>query len=279
MMQRRSILGAGASLLAAGLVTPVAAVTSKIDFTDTLTMKRAYARMRGLAPDKVAMWWYSGTIYGQRHFEVQEPLIRMEGFSFNKVKVTEDGKLQQTISEAGYYSDLKTGEILTDWVNPLNGQKCKPRHYTLVQNILSDETSFKLTDSNLQPLDTRGKVGPANIIGDTVWIAEVFSNKYVVPKREGRDAMEDPGPFLVRSSLSTFSAKIPDLEGNEEFVPAQLAYQSYGGFVPWMRMGREVATMNTVLMGKKVKSPNEMPKSLRERYEADHPGWLADPKI
>ncbi len=278
--ERRTLLSAGAGLATLATVGTAHAAKAAYDFDKTPDMLAAYARIRGLTPTKLAMWWYAGTIYGQRENEVQEPLVRMEGFSFNRVEVTPDGKLKQVISEAGYYRDLVTNEILSEWTNPLNAQKCKPRHYTLVQNILADETSFKLTDSNMQPVDTRGRTGPAQVMGDTVWIGETFSNKYEVPKRPGSDPMMYPGQFIVRSSLSQFSAKVSDLaDRSREYVPAQLSYQSYGGFVPWMRMGREPGVMNTQLSGRKIKSLDELPKSLRDRFEADHAGWLANPKI
>ncbi len=253
---------------------------AKLDFSKNVDVFKAYARMRGLTPKKLALWWYAGTIYVQRDGEVLLPFLNIEGFSFSRIQVTPEGKLDQVLAEAGYYKDVTTGEVIGEWTNPLNNQKVKPRHYSLVQHIIADETSITMTDTNLQPIATHGRIGPAMVSGDTVWIGENFSNKYEIPKREGRDPLEYPGQFIVSSSLATFESKISDLnDANKEFVPSSLSYQSISGYMPWMRMGRERGTVNWQLSGRKLRSLDELPVDLRKRLEADHPGWLANPKI
>jgi hypothetical protein len=278
-MDRRAALTATAGLAFAAAVTPAQAKPA-LDVSTTLGAFQAYARMRGVTPQKLGLWWYAGLIHVQREGEVLVPFLKVEGFSFNRIQVTPDGKLDQVLAEAGYFKDVETEEILSDWTNPLTGLKVKPKHYKLVQHILADEISIAIKDTNMQPMSTHGRIGPAMVSGDIVWVGENFSNKYEVPQREGRDPMEYAGQFIVGSSLATFESKLSDLaDAKKEFVPATLSYQSLSGYMSWLRMGREKGLINWQLFGRKLRTMDEAPKSLLARLDADYPGWLADPKI
>ena len=276
MLTRRSSLGLAAGLAA----SPAFAAAPKLDLTEPRAYYTAYARMRGLTPTKLGMWWYAGTIFGERKDEVQIPILRIEGFSFNRIGVLPDGSLSQVLAEAGYFCDLATGQPLEKWVNPLNKQTCEIHHYKLVQKINATPTGITLQDTNMQPVATEGRIGPATISGDDVWISENFSNKYAIPHKPEMDPAMYPGPVIVGTSLATFSAKLSDLaDPTREFVPSLLAYQSMSGFLPFMRMGREPGLVNWQLMGRKVKSVAEMPATLRARFDKDYPGWVTNPGI
>jgi hypothetical protein len=279
MVTRRASLGLAAGLMAGPALgkSPDAGAEA---LKDTRAMFGAYARMRGVSPQSLGMWWYAGTVFAERAGEVQEPILGVEGFSFNRIAVLPDGRLSQVLAEAGYFKDLVTGAIAMEWINPLNRQACKPQHYRLVQRIVASADSIALTDTNMQPVDTRGRIGPALISGDQVWIAENFSNKYAIPRRDGADPATYPGPTLVATSLATFSARLSDVRDPKlAFVPTLLAYQSTSGFMPWMRMGREPGLINWQLMGRKLRSAAEMPAALRARFDQDHPGWVDNPGI
>ena len=272
-MQRRTLLLTGGAAVAAPFA---AAAAADPDFSRTADMFAAYARMRGRGTAGPGLWWYSGTAFGQRAGEVQEALLGIEGFSFNRLTVNADGTLSQHMAETGYFKDLKTGAILDTWVNPYNGQTVKPGHYHTHQNVTATVDSLKSEETGRPPAQTKGRIGPAMIGADTTWITENFSSKLTLPKRDGEDAPTT----LIATSMATFSALTRDLANKTlDFVPSTLTFQSISGFLPWMGMGREAGVSVWQLMGRKVKSAADCPPALRARIAADFPGWLENPGV
>ena len=128
--------------------------------------------------------------------------------------------------------------------------------------------------------NTKGRIGPAAVNGDGVWITENFGARFTLPKRENLDPKEDVGDTLANASLAVFEAKLSDLQNAKlDSVPSTLNFTSLGGWMPWMRMGRTTGSMVWQLYGHKVKSIDAIQPNLRARLEKDYPGWLENPGI
>lgn len=279
---RRETLAAAAGLALVVGSKAQAAKSLNLDLTKTVDSYRAYTKMRGAAEGKLALWWYTGTVWLKVEDKIPEQVLTIDGFSFQRLSIKPDGSLVQLMAEAGYFKDAEGKVIADTWVNPFNNETCKPRHYKSNQTIIA-KPDTSLTGEEGGRMDGRnmkGRIGPASVNGDQVWIPENFGARFVLPPRDNIDPKEDVGGVLANASLASFTAKLSDIQNAElESAPSSMHFQSLGGFLPWMRMGKTPGAMNWQLFGHKVASVDAIAAPLRARLEKDYPGWLKDPGI
>ena len=277
-IDRRTLLATGAAIAA----VPARATSFNFDLTKNADIYRAYTRMRGGGDGVTGLWWYTGNVWLQAEDKIAQHVLSIDGFSFQKLTVQSDGTMTQQMSEAGYFKDPKTGKIADDWVNPINGEVCKPKHYKSTQTIIATADGGLKGDEGgrMSAAEFKGRIGPAAINGDQIWIDENFATKFMLPKRDNVDPKEDVGAYIAAASLATFTAKLSDVQNKDlAFVPSQLHFQTMNGWIPWMRMGRTPGSQAWQLYGQKVKDISALPAALRARYEKDYPGWLEKPGI
>jgi len=113
---------------------------SALPYNDPEWNRDAMARLMGdLKFGKQKFGWYSGVISGVRQGEKVQPLVGFEGFSFARLIDEGNGVYAKLLREVGFYTDLETGEILDEWVNPYTSEKVKVVH------IANDPFNYKIS--------------------------------------------------------------------------------------------------------------------------------------
>lgn len=279
-MNRRHLVSAAMAL---PLAMPARAAASlDLDLAKTADVYRAYVKMRGAGEGRLALWWYTGTVWLKVDDQLPQQVLTIDGFSFQRLSLKPDGTLVQLMAEAGYFKDADGREILDTWVNPMNGETCKVRHYKSNQTILArpDTTLSGDEGGRLDGRTMKGRIGPASVNGDQVWIPENFGARFAVPQRENLDPKEDIGATIATASLAVFTAKLSDVQNPDlDSVPSTLHFQNLGPPRPWMRFGRANVAQTWQLFGHKVAGLDAVPAPLRARLDRDYPGWLASPGI
>lgn len=108
-------------------------------FADNYWNRDAFARLQGdLDFGKQKFGWYKGQVLGVRKDEKVRPLCGFEGFSFSRLIDNGDGVYKKVLREVGFYTDLRTGEVLEEFVNPYTQEKVKVVH------IANDPFNFKI---------------------------------------------------------------------------------------------------------------------------------------
>jgi hypothetical protein len=281
MLNRRDAIIASAALAATASTTAVAK-SLNLDLSKTVDSYRAYVKMRGAGEGKLALWWYTGTVWLKVESQVPRQVMTIDGCSFQRLSMRPDGSLVQLMAEAGYFKDADGNAILETWVNPFNQEVCKVRHYKSNQTIIAKpDTSLTGEEGGRMDGDNMiGRIGPASVNGDQVWIPENFGARFAIPKRENVDPLEDFGDVLANASLASFTAKLSDIQNADlESAPSTMHFQNLGPQRPWMRFGKTNVAQTWQLFGHKVASIDAIPTPLRARLEKDYPGWLADPGI
>ncbi|MDO6475131.1 DUF1838 family protein [Alteromonas sp. 1_MG-2023] len=126
-------LGAGFAGVAAGCGaavtpgdTPSSVDYSSLKYKDNLWNRDAWARLMGdLDFGKEKFGWFKGTVNGVREGEKVKPLFGFEGFSVARLVDEGNGSYQKLLREVGFYTDLKTGEVLETFDNPYTGETVK----------------------------------------------------------------------------------------------------------------------------------------------------------
>ncbi len=270
-MKRRDVLGTALLGLAAGSTITRQAMAA-LKASDAANLLKTYALMRG-RPNGMALWWYTGTVWGKQTNEIAQPMFGVQGLTFNRITVRGDGSIEQKLTGRGWYSDLKTGQPLERWTNPITGESRTPPHIKSfqIQMIAADGTMPPRDEAAMDAFS--GKIDGLTINGDTVWLTENFVAKYKP------DAARN-GAVNTTSSLSTFTAKVRDVENTEaDFVPAYLNYQSLGSWPAWMNMGDMQGVLSWQTRGQKVQSAEAAPADLRAWIDQKHPNFLKTPGI
>ncbi len=132
-MDRRSLLfaagAAGAAATAAPMLAHAATPSLKGPYLDLTTGKGNLilkARLMGnLDESKEKFGDGSGVVSSVRPGEAVKQLMGFEIFSVGRLNKQPDGSFRFFHREVVYYTDLKTGEVLTEYDNPFTGERVK----------------------------------------------------------------------------------------------------------------------------------------------------------
>jgi hypothetical protein len=230
----------------------------------------------------MAMHWYSGRYWGKRAMQAAIQFFRVDGFSFNKMVLHKDGSLSQDMVEVGFWLDPVGGFPLDEWTNPYNGLSCRPQHYKSSQSLKFLPDGQGARNGELPAgMKFSGKITDPIVQGDTVWIGEdLIVESIRPPAKTDADPSTILPPIMTATSLVTYTMRLADVRKSDStWLPSTMNYQTMGNWYPWMRMGYETGQCMFQLTGKKLRSLDEIPASLRALIDQRHPGFLQNPGI
>ena len=279
MTTRRQALAALTTAVPAIAADALFAAGHNFDLSNRDNVIAAYARMRGNLDGTPGMWWYRGNFFAKRAGEVAERVLKIEGFSFNRLARREDGRFDQTMAEAGYFIDPVSDDIADEWINPLNGRSCSPSHYKSNQSIVVGPDGVSGSEEAEVEVEFTGTV-EAQAFDEKVWVTENMVTTFPNPRNKADDPLGYSGPLITLTSLAAFTGQMADLQNKSlTFMPATLHFQNLAPWMPWMKMGQESGLTTWQLLGTKVNSSDNIPDRLRRRLDADYPGWLKEPGV
>ncbi|MFK8016426.1 MAG: DUF1838 family protein [Gammaproteobacteria bacterium] len=244
------VVGLGAAQAAAltsakGLEASNAVDYSTLKYGDNYWNRDALGRIMGdLDFGKQKFGWYRGKVMGVKPGEKNRELVGFEGFSFARLKDTGKGVYEKLLREVGYYTDLKTGEVLEEWHNPYLDETVKVVH------IANDPFNFKIGPFYPKP-PSYGGLNAAKIPDIPMllpWV-EVGNNQVMLQSNVHlfyRNALqpdkwprESSGTMNRVSELFTYVFDRDDLANPE--VTSLLFSGSWNRitpWLPWMLMGQ-----------------------------------------
>lgn len=238
-----SLAASAATVLGSGSkVTPEKLKGDYLDLTTPQDNMLAYARLLGnLDTSKTKYGWYSGVVQAVRDNQKLEDLFIMEGFSCAKLIEQEDGTFQKVLREVGYYKDLKTGEIMEEWDNPLTGEKVR------VVPIANDPFNHTITREYPQPpsydgLNTETRPPIPFILGwlprgETMNLDTHIHLLYPSAMQPDEWPRESPGPMTRVTEHFLYQIPNPDLQDESKTsVGYNGTWSRTTPWLPWMLM-------------------------------------------
>jgi len=108
--------------------------------------KIAYARTQGNLDESVQKTgWFKGYVMGVRPGEAIRDLFGFAGFGVSRLQQNEDGSIAKILREVGYYTDLRSGEVLEEWENPYTNETVP------VVPIANDPFNYVISDHFPEP--------------------------------------------------------------------------------------------------------------------------------
>lgn len=189
--------------------------------------------------------WFKGVVHGIRDGEKVRDLVGFSGFSAAKLLPNDPGEdpgYKKVLREIGFYTDLKTGEVLEEWHNPYLDETVK------VVPIANDPFNHTITDYYPAPPNYGGlnkdkppkiplqldweRRGPMLLLSSRI---NLFYPSALQPKKWPR---ENGSSFNQVSEM--FLYQIPWAEMQD---PAVTGVETTGTWIrvtpwlPWMLMG------------------------------------------
>ncbi|MBK6597779.1 MAG: DUF1838 family protein [Proteobacteria bacterium] len=258
--------------LSALLLLPIAAATAAsaagkatVDLTDPVTQLEAYVRVVGDTSGKPYTAYAEGTVYAVVPGAKARPVfgVRVLGRGrFEKI----DGGYQRLSREIGFYTDLKTGEILATWYNPYMEREVE------VVPIQNDPVNRKFIAGQGTPIRQM-------IAGDNVIFYREIPLRYPNPLDRENYPLYSSGDFYEAVELFNDYANMRDLANPKlSSVPSTGSWSRIGPWLPWMEMGQhEGHLLYHARAVKPINGLNGVPAKLREHIAKTAPKFLEAP--
>jgi hypothetical protein len=204
----------------------------------------AYARIQGdLDFGKQKYGWYKGYVMGVRPGEKVRDLFGFEGFGAVKLELMPDGSIRKILREVGLYTDLRSGEVLEEWLNPYTNEQVR------VVPVANDPYNFTIQEYFPEPPKFGGQnketapripfILPWKQRGDRVDM-EIHIHLYypnvLNPEKWPR---ESAGKFVQASEMFAHHMKAEDLQNPKlTALPFHGTWNRITPWLPWMLMGQ-----------------------------------------
>lgn len=220
----------------------------KGDFLDLTTPRGnrdAWARLLGNTDmESTKYGYYHGLVQGVRPGEAVRDLVGFTGFSCAKLMPNEGGDpgYRKVLREVGYYTDLKSGEIIEEWTNPYFDEVVK------VVPIANDPFNHTITDFYPAPPSYGGlnQDAPPKIPlmldfsrnNDRLNLFSHINLFYPSALRPDQWPRESSGPFNQVTENFLYQIDWNDMQdANKTSVEYDGSWSRITPWLPWMLMG------------------------------------------
>jgi hypothetical protein len=275
--------GVGALRVAASAAVS-AAPQHDLDLQNPADLSYVFRKLAYSADGELGFWYLTSTRHGLVDAELI-PFWQMNIGRFFAVKDLPGGGYVVTQMGIAFYTDLKTGELLRTFRNPLTGRSVKlpygkpspaefaapsPRRadYELTEAMGSQAPNAQMHVTGALPT---GTLGPAWLDGDHVWIQQDH-----LLKATGAAA---GGPRSRVNDLTTYFGSWRDIRDPKiTMPPAGHAFTDINNWPEFLEMGDQPGVYYSRGMGFKASSFGEMPDIWRRLMRQEFPEIASDPR-
>ncbi len=253
-----------------------------INLNDPAESLRHFTRIFGdINPENFTTGWFEGTVYANiGDSDKVIPLLGLEGIGTMRCQPvqTEQGPGFRVFNrELAFYKDLRTGQFIDEWQNPLNGKLVEtfPMHNMTVNAETAPILKFDVEGTEISiPFPATWRT-----VGDYVF--STFEIHTSVPSELKPDEwpMESPGPMTRISEMFQRSCRMSELATDATSVPFTGTWTRLSSWYPWMLMGQAKGHMFFRANMAKLNSPDEIPPAFIEKAMQKHEAYLEPPSL
>ena len=239
---------------------------------------------------------YHGIMYGRAGGKRHEPLFGYTGTGVMQAKFDEDSNLLIRGKETGFFTDLATGEILEEWLNPYTNELVKPFNFL-------NEVGAKLTTemprhffgtanddptlmNNGTHIEQDGKIPfilPFETYGEDLLLAWDYAHGYTNPVTKDKWPKAHTGAQISPSEHFTFRMSKQEIE--DRSLPSSrfvAGFSRVSEWWPWMMMGgsefQDGIIFGRMFSHKGLPGYQDIPKKVLAYLEKNHPESLEIPE-
>jgi Protein of unknown function (DUF1838) len=257
------------SLLLAGMLGPAiglgAGKAPRIDLEDPAHRLEAFIRANGDTSGKPVATYGTGTVYAYLPGEKPRAVFGLQVVGMSRYEKIEGGYLRLH-REIGYYTDLKTGEVIERWFNPWLQREVE------VLPIQND------------PVNRRYTAAAGNysydLNGDDIVFYREVPLRYPNPLDRATYPLNSSGDFYEAMEMFTTFIRRDQLENPRlTSIPSTGTWTRFGPWLPWMEMGAHQGYL--VYHSRSFKPADGLagiPQKLRDFIARDNPKFLSAPE-
>ena len=214
-----------------------------LDLTTGRGNQLAYARIQGdLNFGKQKYFWFKGYVMAVEPNKKIVDLLGAAGFGAIRLLAGPDGAIRRLCREIIVYTDLKSGEVLDEWRNPLSGETVKAVH------VANDPFNYLIEDHFPAPPKFGGLnqeaapkipfILPWHQHGDQLAMEVHIHLAYPSALQPDKWPRESAGPMAQVSEFFTHDISVADMQNEKKTA---LHYRGVWNrvtpWLPWMLMG------------------------------------------
>ncbi len=226
--------------------------------------------------------YYKGWLFAIKPDQKVETIMGFEGFSSCRMIEQEDGTYQRLNREVGYYTDLKTGEIMEEWYNPYIDETVK------IIPIANDPYNMKFQETFPRPPSQGGMNREAyeprplqldwDVDGDALYLNQnvhLYHKNALDPETWPQ---ESTGEYMQASELFQFLLSLKDMQNPElTSLPARGNWVRIAPWLPWMLMGQREGHLLYKARIARYDSLDRIPEHIVEYTEKNYPKFTEAP--
>jgi Protein of unknown function (DUF1838) len=303
LLNRRSALLGGAGLMVGSAVAASGGGKGRgLDFNDPADNLYAFGKIWA-GYDTPVVGAFHGLMYLRIPGKRMIPVFGYTGTGALLARIDENKDLWIKSRETGYFTDLRTGDILETWENPLTGKTVPVYHFyndILVGKVGKEIPKFFFGAVGDSPtLMNEGTVFPNaegrypfllpfQQYGDDLMLSWDYTHDYTNPVTPDGWPRSSTGPRTTPSEHFTFSCSRQALEDRDlPTVRMQAGFTRISECWPFMQMGGTpyagVSLFGRMFSHKGLAGLNDVPPKVRAYIEKHapefftvSPGWVPD---
>lgn len=238
---------------------------------------------------------YHGVMYARVGGKRHQALFGYTGTGVMQAKIDELGNLSIRGKETGFFSDLATGEILEDWLNPYTGELVKPFNFlntvgiTLTTEIprfafgaATDEPTVMNAGMNQTDDGKIPFILPFENYGDDLLLGWDYAHGYTNPVTKDKWPKAHTGERVSPSEHFTIRLSKAEMENRD--IPScrfVAGFSRVSEWWPWMLMGgspyQDGVLFGRMFSHKGLPGYQDIPPKLLAYIEKNHPESLEVP--
>ena len=204
-----------------------------------------YARLQSdLDESKQRYGWFKGYVMGVRPGEKIRDLFGFAGFGVSRLETQPDGGIARVLREVGYYTDLRSGEVMEEWHNPYLDETVPvvPIANDPFNSVIRDHFSRPPQFGGLNEDDVRPALPfilPWQQRGELLIMERHIHLYYKSALDPEVWARESSGDMVRVSEFFAHHLKGADMQNPElTSLPAHGVWNRTTPWLPWMLMGQ-----------------------------------------
>jgi hypothetical protein len=250
---------------------------------------RIYRAIRFGSEGETVFWWMRGRRYALVGNQMT-PLFGMEVGSAHRARDIGNGEYEVTATSAIFYTDLSSGALLTDWLNPVSKQAVRFEYAAprASRSRYRYATGPVLDGPGAEPgMQRRVDIGPIERIGEQVVVRE--ETYLVMPPAMPAAGAAAAGAAAASTATAAASASAPPspaqryvqdmytyhcpvallTSGRSDTQPT-IHFNDYNDFSPRLKMGAVVGSSVAGCSGQRVSSLDGMPRRWLQLARSTH---------
>ncbi len=265
-----------ASVPAIGLASPSAHTTTNTtpSFSSLSEIDdfKIYVRLMGSLAPATIYHWFSGHLWGIVPGEAPKPLTTLQGLAKSNWNVDGDNITKESF-DLGFFGDLTTGEVLTEWKNPYNNEKVQPFHF-----MYGGGNKTVYTPQGIQSGDSI-KPYELNLIesGDQIWMDEFGSVSFESPLQPEAWPKASAGKQMHFGSSTTYVTDKAELfNSNKPACNQTFFWTAVNSWEPWLQMGQRDGYVMWRATGRKILDISEISLTMKNYVSKIQPNYFND---